>query len=408
MRILALSTWWPEPADNGSRMRIMNLLRHLAARHTVDLIAFTQGPVGEVQRDELQRMCASITAIQRPSRPIRHHHRVASLVLPEPASVRATRSRAMADAVVAAASRLQPDVVIAFQPDMVPYVLPLRGVPLILEELELAYTLEHYLQHSNPLLRLRYWLTALKHRHYVATLLRHFMAITVVSAREATLVRDLMRNYPIEVVVVPNGADLEGCLHYRYDPEPDTLIYPGALTYAANLDAMRYFLAEIFPRIQQRRPQATLRITGKHTSEQRAALPQVSGVELTGYVTDVHALISRSAVEVVPLREGGGTRLKILEALALGTPVISTTKGAEGLDLSAGRDLLIADTPAAFAETTVRLLTHPEERARLSAHGRRTVAERYDWRTIGTRFVALVEMIATQKKLTYDTRIHSA
>jgi glycosyltransferase involved in cell wall biosynthesis len=100
--------------------------------------------------------------------------------------------------------------------------------------------------------------------------------------------------------------------------------------------------------------------------------------------------------------------LKILEALALGTPVISTTKGAEGLDLSAGRDLLIADTPAAFAETTVRLLTHPEERARLSAHGRRTVAERYDWRTIGTRFVALVEMIATQKKLTSDTRSHSA
>ncbi|MCX7791540.1 MAG: glycosyltransferase family 4 protein [Chloroflexaceae bacterium] len=408
MRILALSTWWPEPADNGSRMRIMNLLRHLAVRHTVDLIAFTQGPAGEVQRDELQRMCASIVAIERPSRPIRYHHRVASLVLPEPASVRATWCREMAHTVLSAASRLRPDVVIAFQPDMVPYVLRLGEVPLILEELELAYTLEHYLQHSNPLLRLRYWLTAVKHRHYVATLVRHFKAITVVSVREAALVRDLMRDYPVEIVVVPNGADLEGCLQYRYDPEPDTLIYPGALTYAANLDAMRYFLAEIFPRIRQLRPRATLRITGKHTPEQRAALPDVPGVELTGYVNDVHALISRSAVEVVPLREGGGTRLKILEALALGTPVISTSKGAEGLDLVPGRDLLIADTPAAFAETTVRLLTHPEERARLSAHGRRAVAERYDWRTIGARFVALVETVATQKKLAYDTRIHTA
>ncbi|MGQ9926364.1 MAG: glycosyltransferase family 4 protein [Chloroflexaceae bacterium] len=385
----------------------MNLLRHLAVRHTVDLITFTQGPVGEVQRDELQRMCASITAIQRPSRPIRHHHRVASLVLPEPASVRATWSAEMAEAVTAAASRLQPDIVIAFEPDVVPYVLPLQGVPLILEELELAYILEHYLQQSNPLLRLRYWLTALKHRHYIATVLRRFIAITVVSAREATLVRNVMRDYPIEVSVVPNGADLEGCLHYHYDPEPDTLIYPGALTYAANLDAMRYFLAEIFPRIRQLRPQVRLRITGKHTPEQRAALPRVPGVELTGYVTDVHALISRSAVEVVPLRQGGGTRLKILEALALGTPVISTTKGAEGLDLSPGRDLLIADTPAAFAETTVRLLTNPEERVQLSAHGRRSVAERYDWRSIGTRFVALVEMIATQKKLTYDTHVHA-
>ncbi|MFQ3661913.1 MAG: glycosyltransferase family 4 protein [Chloroflexaceae bacterium] len=407
MRILALSTWWPEPADNGSRMRIMQLLRQLAARHELHLIAFTQGPAAAARRDELGQLCASLTAIERPMRPIRLSDRLVSLLVPEPASVRATWCPELARAVAATATRVSPDVAIVFEIDMAPYVKWLRGVPLILEELELTYLLEHYRQQPDLRWRLRFLLTALQHRRYVTKLLGRFAAVTVVSEREAALVRDLIHGRPLELAVVPNGADLAACRPYRYDPDPDTLIYPGALSYAANLDAMAYFLAEVFPRIRQARPATTVRITGHSTPAQRAALPATAGVEYTGYVDDVRALIARSAVEVVPLREGGGTRLKILEALALGTPVVSTTKGAEGLDLTPGRDYLIADTPAAFAETTVHLLANPDERTRLSANGRRAVAERYDWRTIGARFVALVETIATQKQVTYGTRTHT-
>lgn len=393
MRILALSTWWPEPADNGSRMRIMQLLRALAGCHEVHLIACTQGPAEQVQREELGKICASLQAIERPGRPIRMADRVASLVVPEPASVRATWSPALARAVAATVAKVRPDTVIAFEIDMAPYARTISNVPCVIEELELSYMLDHYRAHTDLRKRLRYLLMAFKHRRYVTAILRDFAAVTAASEHEARLVRLLAGRHALEIAVIPNGADVAGCAGYSYDPQPDTLIYPGALSYDANLDAMRYFLEAIFPLIRQALPQTTLRITGRSTPEQRAALPSLEGVELTGYVEDVRALIARSAVEVVPLRQGGGTRLKIMEAMALGTPVVSTSKGAEGLDLHHGEHLLIADSPSAFAVATTRLLNQPALRAHLAASGRRLVQERYDWSAIGLRFEQLVSAI---------------
>lgn len=307
----------------------------------------------------------------------------------------------MAATVAAASSRWRPEAVVAFEADMAPYARLVADTPLLLEGLELSYLLRQHLQHRDPRRRLRYLLTALQHRRYIATLLRQFAAVTVVSEREAGLARQIARGRPVEVSVIPNGADVTRALAYSYEPEPDTLIYPGALSYAANLDAARYFVAESFPQVRALRPEARFRITGQSTPEQRAAVPPAPGVEFTGRVDDIHGLIARSAVEVVPLRQGGGTRLKILEALALGTPVVSTTKGVEGLSLAPGRDLIVADTPGAFAQATLRLLTHPEECARLSTAGRRAVVEQYDWRSIGGRFVALTEATAKQRGAAY-------
>lgn len=395
MRILALSTWWPEPADNGSRMRIMQLLRGLSARHDLHLIGFTQGPAEAVERAELSRLCASVTAIERPGRPLTIGDRVQSLFVAEPASVRATWSAPFAAAVEQAAARFKPDLVLAMQIDVAPYARRVPTAPRILEELELGYLFEQSQRAGDPRRRLRAQLTALQHRRYVHALLRDFAAVTVVSEREATLVRQIVGRRPLAIAVVPNGADVAGAAAYTYDPDPDTLIYPGALSYAANLDAARYCIAEILPLIRRARPQTTLRITGKHAPEQRAALGSAPGVVFTGYVADIQALIARSSVEVVPLREGGGTRLKVLEALALGTPVVSTTKGGEGLDLEPGRHVLVADTPEAFAACTLELLTSPQRCAALSAAGRQWVAERYDWRVIADQFNTWIETIAT-------------
>lgn len=393
MRILILSTWWPEPADNGSRMRIMQLLRALGAHHELHLLAFTQGPVAEARHEELSRLCVSATGFKRPGRALTVADRLQSLFVAEPSSVRATWCPTFAEAVARAAAQLRPDVVLAMQIDMAPYARRLQHVPRILEELELSYIFDHYRQYQSPLLRLRYLLTALKHRRYVAALLRDFAAVTVVSAREAARVGQLIGRQAVEVAIIPNGADLGASTAYSYQPEPDTLIYPGALSYEANLDAARYFLAEIFPLIRKERPRTTLRITGRSTPEQRAALPTLEGVELTGYVDDVRPLVARSTVEIVPLREGGGTRLKILEALALGTPVISTSKGVEGLDLEPGRHVLVADTPHDFAAATLRLLADPDLCRQLSKAGRQAVAERYDWAVLAPRLNTLIETI---------------
>ncbi|MFV9505142.1 MAG: glycosyltransferase family 4 protein [Oscillochloridaceae bacterium umkhey_bin13] len=401
MRILVLSTWWPEPADNGSRLRSMQLLRALSTRHEVHLVAFSQGPVAQLQRTELDQICASAVAIERPGRPLRFRDRLQSLMVAEPASVRATWSAEFAATVQASTERLNPTVVLALEIDVAPYARQLTSAIRILEDLELAYLFEHYQQYREPHLRLRYWLTALQHRRYVAALLRDFAAVTVVSAREAALVRDLVGQQSLELAVIPNGADVAASAGYRYQPDLDTLIYPGALSYAANLDAMRYFVAEILPLIRRERPQTRLRITGRTTPEQRAALSNLEGVEFTGYVEDVRALIARSTVEVVPLRQGGGTRLKILEALALGTPVVSTSKGVEGLELQAGQELLVADQPAAFAAATLHLLNDSDVRTQLSEAGRQAVGARYDWAVLTPRLLELLETVVEMRTPAY-------
>jgi glycosyltransferase involved in cell wall biosynthesis len=138
-------------------------------------------------------------------------------------------------------------------------------------------------------------------------------------------------------------------------------------------------------------------VTGRAAPEQIAALPVADGVEFTGYLDDVRPAVARAWAEVVPLRKGGGTRLKVLEALALGTPVVSTSKGVEGLDLEDGRHVLVADTADAFAAATERLLGQPELRARLGEAGRQVVRQRYDWRAIGAGLDDLAHEIARHK-----------
>ncbi len=404
MRILALTSWWPEPADNGIKLRLSRLLEALGTRHEVHLLALCRDLPAATDQQLPLRYCATALAEHAPATPLRKGSQVMSLWSLRPASVRAAWSPSFADLVRRSAVALTPDIVVAFELSSAPYALLLPGIPRVLDDLEMAALHDEFTTSTGPQ-RLRRWLTWAKHRSYVRHILAGFAGYTAVSAREAALAEPLAPARA-QMAVLPNGADIEATL-LPLEPEPDTLIYPGALSYQANHDAMSYFLEHIFPQIRGMRPATRLRITGRATTAQIAALPPSEGVEFTGFVPDIKALVARSWAEVVPLREGSGTRLKILEALALGTPVVSTTKGAEGLDLTPGRDYLIADTPAAFAETTVRLLAHPDERARLSANGRRAVAERYDWRAIGARFVALVETIATQKQVIYGTRIHT-
>jgi glycosyltransferase involved in cell wall biosynthesis len=282
----------------------------------------------------------------------------------------------MAKAVRARAGRSY-DLVIASQLHMAPYALLVRGVPRVIEELELAILREQPATQARLAGRLRYGLTWWKTRRYVAALMRRFIGATVVSERELALLRPLAPARA-HLAIVPNGVDTAACAGSFGDPEADTLIYPGALSYDANFDAVAHFLGTIWPRLRAARPSLRLRVTGRATPEQIAALPPAEGVEFTGYLDDVRPAVARAWAEVVPLRKGGGTRLKVLEALALGTPVVSTSKGAEGLDLEPGRHILVADTAEAFAAATERLLGSPMLRRSLADQGRQAAA-RYDW-----------------------------
>lgn len=395
MRILAIASWWPEPADNGIRLRISHLLRVLSRNHEIHLAALAQGPIDADQQARLARYCASAYAVPEQQRPLRQSDLLASLWQPEPASVRATWNPAFAALVEERAAAVQPDLVLAFELSAAPYARRITNVPRVLDDLEMARIYDEYAL-TQGRRRLRAWLTWHKHQSYVAHTLRDFDACTVVSAAEHRYVRALAP-HRMAVLLAHNGADVAGSAGPWGDPEPDTLIYPGSLAFDANFDAINYFLREILPLIHDNRPSVCLRVTGKDAPERRAALPQIPGVEFTGFVPDVRALIARSWAEVVPLRVGSGTRLKILEALALGTPVITTAKGVEGLDLVHGKHVFVAETAADFAMTATLLLTQPALRARLAEAGRQVVRERYDWQSIGRRLDDLIGAIARQK-----------
>jgi glycosyltransferase involved in cell wall biosynthesis len=224
---------------------------------------------------------------------------------------------------------------------------------------------------------------------YLADLLPTFEGCTVVSEAERALLLQVSPGVK-NVEIVPNGVALEHFTPGFDPPEPDALVYPGALTYDANFDAVDYFLREVFPLIRAERPHVKLYVTGKLDGVPVNRLPTDDNVVFTGYLDDVRPRVAKSWATVVPLRMGGGTRLKILESLALGTPVVATTKGAEGLDLTPGQDLLVADEPAGFAKAILHLLQDVALRERLGHSGRKAVG-RYDWQIIGEQFCDFVE-----------------
>jgi glycosyltransferase involved in cell wall biosynthesis len=193
---------------------------------------------------------------------------------------------------------------------------------------------------------------------------------------------------------VPNGIQLSEYVSDFGQPLPDTLVYAGSLTYRPNFEAMAFFLREIFPAIRAERPNVKLLVTGKPDGQAQAALPSTDGVVFTGYLPDVRPTVAQSWVSLAPLLAGGGTRVKILESLALGTPVVATTKGAEGLEFVSGRELLIADQPSDFAEAVLSLLRDVGLRRRMSQAGRQGVKQKYDWDEIGQGYRRLVDTLA--------------
>jgi glycosyltransferase involved in cell wall biosynthesis len=397
MRCLFISRWFPYPPDNGARLRMFNLLKHLSSRHTVDLISFVSEPVTDERLAAMRRYCERVDVVSyRPFQPTRWTA-LAGYFSSRPRSVIDTYSVEMQKRVEQAGRERAYDVVIAAEIDVAPYAMALPNVPRVFEEVEIGKFYERYVDERHPLKKLRAGLTWSKSSRYVADLLRSFDGCTVVSEQEREYVRQIAPSYqPSRVHVVPNGVDL-ACSTDFGAPQADTLVYSGALTYYANWEAVEFFLREAFHRVQTERPGVRLTVTGRLDGVPLDRLPNRDGTVFTGYVDDVRPVVARSWVGIVPLLTGGGTRLKILESLALGTPVVSTSKGAEGLDLVPGRDILIADEPADFADAVLRVLRDASLRETLSGNGRRAVA-RYDWQAIGPEFCNFVEEIAVNGK----------
>ena len=181
-------------------------------------------------------------------------------------------------------------------------------------------------------------------------------------------------------LVIPNAADIEYYQPRATDPPSDgrTIVFFGHLSYFPNVDGVTHFAQEIWPRIAEAHPNARLKIIGGQAPQSLQALAR-PGIEFTGFVSDLRPHLAEAAAVIVPLRLGGGTRLKIVEAMAMGKAVVSTMLGAEGIEATPGRDLLVADEPAAFADAVNRLLADPGLAKRVGQSARELAVRRYAW-----------------------------
>jgi glycosyltransferase involved in cell wall biosynthesis len=188
------------------------------------------------------------------------------------------------------------------------------------------------------------------------------------------------------VHVVQTGVETDYFTPAAGDPVRAHMVFTGSMDWLPNEDGMTYFCREILPRIRQAEPDATLSIIGRAPTPAVRKLSEIPGVEVTGRVDDVRPHIARGAVYVVPLRIGGGTRLKIFEAMSMAKAVVSTTVGAEGLPVTNGRDIDIADEPARFAHAAVHLIRDTAARRAIEIAARQLVVERYDWSAVAQDF----------------------
>lgn len=397
MRILFLSGWFPYPPDNGIRIRIYNLVRCLSKEHEVTLVSFADDVVPNNGLTQMRSYCRSVHTVPYKEFDPTRWRSFLGFLSPQPRSLFDTHNPQMATIVQDLAEGGSYDIVIACELRTAPYALLARRTCRMFDDVELTVLQEQFSGQNGFLQRVRYGLTWLKTAHFVSSLLPRFDACTVVSERERDLVLRVAPGYR-NIAVVPNGVDAALYTGDFGTPKPDTLIHTGALSYVANWDAMSFFLSSIFPLIKMRRPEVELRITGGTNRVALDSLPRCDGVAFTGYLDDIRPAVAQSWVSVVPLRIGGGTRLKILEAMALGTPVVSTSKGAEGLDVTPEENILIADEPEQFAKAVLRLLDDASLRARLGANGRELVSSRYRWEQIGGKLERVLQQVIQERQ----------
>ena len=387
MKILFVSSWFPYPPSNGSRIRAYHLLRALAAQHQVVLLSFEDAPVEESAREHLAQFCERVVTV--PRAPFAANVVSARLGLFSllPSSVVAQHSPEMEADVRRIMAEWKPNSIVAMQFYAARYAADIPGITKIVDvDFPMASMLyEEYQQTRGMLRRARRYLAYQKFWRYERQLYARFdLRLVVSNADRDDLTRKLGNANGI--AVVPNGVDVAHNAPNLATPEPDTLVFNGALSYHANYDAMRFFLRDVFPLVQAQAPHAHLRVTGKTDEIALDDLDLNESVTLTGFVPDIRKTVAGSWTCVAPVRVGGGTRLKILEAMALGTPVVSTAKGAAGLDALNGEQILIADAPADFAAQTVRVLREPALRNRLAVNARQLVVQKYNWTVIGKSF----------------------
>jgi sugar transferase (PEP-CTERM/EpsH1 system associated) len=404
MRILWLKSDLLLPLDKGGKLRTWHLLRHLATRHEITYLAFADPDTPPADIEGMHQVAAHVVTVPRrdpPKGTLRFYLDAALHVLdPLPYAVGKYRSRKLARRLRALLAEGQFDLVVCdflIQVVNLPRRLPCPAM-IFTHNVESEIWRRHAETARGIVGRLLYRKQYSRMLRYEARALSRFDGVLAVSDAD----RDtLARLYPGAVRgpvhVVPTGVDTDFFSPAASDPDSRTLVFTGSMDWLPNEDAMAFFCREVFPLIRAEEANVRLSIVGRAPTPAVKRLAEDAGVHVTGRVDDVRPYMKDAAVYIVPLRIGGGTRLKIFEAMAMGKAVVSTTVGAEGLPVTSGEHVLLADEPRGFCRAVVRLLRDVDRRRQLERAARTLVVERYDWSAVAGELETALERVALRQ-----------
>jgi len=380
----------------GTTIRNFGLLAGLAQRHDIHLVSFvTPGddPAG-VQR--LQDACVAIHTVPKPVRTM-SQRLWTMLTSPLPDMAHRLASPVFESTLRSVLSEQRFDVVELEGIEMVPY-LPLlvdhaTRVPqppcLVFDDHNAEYVLQRRVFEMDMRQPSRWpgafysFLQWIKLRRYEAWACRRVDVVAAVSEADAQALRHIVPDQ--EVAVVPNGVDVAAYSSYAASPDalpPRSLVFTGTMDYRPNVDAVLWFARRVLPLIQNVVPDVQFYVVGRNPHARLAPLSEQRGIVVTGSVPDTRPYIAGAAVYVVPLRSGGGTRLKVLEAMAMRCPIVSTSMGCDGFPIVSRREVILADEPESFAHAVIGLLQDSDRRSELGRSGFEFAAAHYDWSAI--------------------------
>ena len=409
MHILWLKTELLHPVDKGGKIRTYQMLKELKRDHQITYLTLDDGSAAVDARENAKEYCHELISIPHQTSAkfsaAFYSELASNLLSPLPYAIRKYDSALMREHIVQLGASRRFDVVVC------DFLAPAVNVPeeltshkvLFQHNVEAIIWKRHYQVQTNPLKRAYLRAQWRKMWAFERASCQRFDTVITVSREDREMIKC---EYEAENVYdVPTGVDVEFFQPSGdVGPEANNLVFTGSMDWLPNEDAIRYFTEQIMPLIRQKISDVTLTVVGRNPYPGLLELSKRDeSIVVTGRVDDVRPFMEKAAAYVVPLRIGGGTRLKIFEAMAMEKAVVSTSVGAEGLPVRNEEELILADTPEAFAGSVVRLLQDREGARRLGQRAAARVRETFGWRRVAENFASICENVV--HKATVQTSI---
>lgn len=397
MNILFLSTENPYPPDHGHHIRTYNILKQLARENNIFFIGFAKRPDELKYKKHLEQFCKSVDIFLTPGGRNRWYlilSLFANLFSPKPFAVKRFYRKEAKNRILQILNENDVNLVHFDMLHLGMYYDYINSVPKILvnhnvESLRLARLIK---VQKNVFIKLYLYVQYLKLIYFEKKMCPKFDRCIVVSDTDKEILKKICSKDNFEIV--PNGVDIEYFKPNNVKLKFNSLVWAGGMGDPYNKDAVDYFLEEIFPIIHSEIPDVQMNFIGPSPTDKLIKLAQnYPNIKVTGYVDDIRPYVAESSIFVAPLRSGSGTKIKVLNAMAQGKAVVTTSVGAEGINVENKKNIIISDDPKEFAENMIYLLKNPEVAKKMGEYGRNLIENNYAWEIIFNQMNFIYEKI---------------